>query len=72
VKGVFFGHIHSELYVQKDGLDYFATPAVSFQIKIENEQTEFQLDSAMPGFRLIQLSVTNKEFKTEVVRVPTH
>lgn len=72
VKGVFFGHIHSELHIQKDGIDYFATPAISFQIKIENQQTKFQLDSAMPGFRLIQLSASNGQFKTEVVRVPIH
>lgn len=77
VKAVFSGHIHQEFHdkkilnelqqdIRQQCIDFFTTPALSWQFM--PNVNDFQLDTKMPGYRLIDL-YDNGTYNTEIVRL---
>lgn len=53
VKMVLFGHIHQEFSYWRRGVQFFGTPSTCIQFELH--RTDFALDEAPPGFRLLHL-----------------
>jgi Icc protein len=66
VRGIFFGHIHSEFAADFVGMRAHATPSTVFQFDITGDGEAF--DQRPPGFRFITLH--DSTFETGVIRLP--
>lgn len=66
VRLVLFGHIHQEFEHQRRGVSYLSTPSTCIQFMPQS--TNFALDDARPGFRMIQLYPDGR-FETLIHRV---
>lgn len=65
VHTILFGHIHQEYEGQKNGIQYFSTPATCIQFK--RKQDDFGLEKLSPGYRWIEL-YSDGSLKTGVNR----
>jgi len=66
VKLVLFGHIHQDYSQQRGTVQYLGSPSTCIQF--EPHSSNFALDTAKPGFRLLHL-FADGTWKTEVKRV---
>ena len=66
VKLVLFGHIHQAFHCQRQGVDYLGSPSTSIQF--EPQSSDFALDQAQPGFRLLRL-YADGTWQTTIKRV---
>ncbi|NJN72072.1 MAG: phosphodiesterase [Limnothrix sp. RL_2_0] len=71
VKTVFFGHIHHEINVIHNNIQFLGTPATCTQVKpAKHEITAAEIQAwQQPGFRLLELQDDGKLI-TEVKRIP--
>jgi len=69
VKVVLFGHIHQAFDIHLQGIRYLATPSSCVQFKPNS--SEFAIDAASPGFRLLSL-YPDGHIETHVERVSNH
>ncbi len=53
IKAISWGHIHQEFLNSRQGVQLFATPSTCVQFMPKND--EFQVDRAMPGYRIYKL-----------------
>lgn len=53
VKAVVWGHVHQDFYLDRDGLQLFATPSTCAQFKPQCD--DFAVDVLMPGYRIFDL-----------------
>ncbi len=67
VKAVTCGHIHQEMDIIQQSMRFLATPSTCFQFK--RNCRDFTLDTAMPGYRIIEL-FPNGDLSTQVQRLP--
>lgn len=59
LRGVFFGHIHQNFQVQRDGILYTSVPSPWYQIHSWPEQVKTQLDpDTRPGFNVVTVTAT--------------
>ena len=66
VRGVCWGHVHQDFQAVRDGVKLFGSPSTCAQFKPNCD--DFAVDTAMPGFRLLELHA-NGNIKTQVNRV---
>jgi 3',5'-cyclic-AMP phosphodiesterase len=66
VRLVLFGHIHQEFHYTRQDVTYFSTPSTCIQFMPKS--TNFALEDARPGFRLLWLYPDGR-FETAVERV---
>lgn len=53
VKGVAWGHVHQEFYLERGAIELFATPSTCVQFKPLSD--DFAIDTTMPGYRIFNL-----------------
>ena len=53
VRGVVWGHVHQEFYLERCGVSLFATPSTCVQFKPQCD--DFAVDPSMPGYRVFDL-----------------
>ena len=66
VRVICTGHVHHEFHRTVAGMECFTTPSTGVQFCPGREQPEY--DVVAPGFRV--LTLTDTDFRTEVVRLP--
>lgn len=66
IKAVVCGHVHQDTTHQRNNVQFWSTPATSWQFTVKNEV--FKLDPLMPGYRLINLH-PDGTITTEVIRI---
>lgn len=66
LKALFFGHVHQVFEGQKQGINYYSTPATCVQFMGNSD--DFLLENLNPGYRWIDLSPEG-ELKTGISRV---
>jgi Icc protein len=66
VKAVLFGHIHSEVEIERKGVKYWSCPATSVQFKLQSPH--FEIDNIPVGFSIIRVDEKG-EIHREVIRV---
>lgn len=66
IKLVLFGHIHQEFSRRRNGVQYLGTPSTCIQFKPNS--SEFCLDEAQPGLRMITL-YPNGEWQSAIQRI---
>ena len=71
VKTVFFGHIHHELHVEQNNIQFFGTPATCTQVTPADKELipDVLQDWQQPGFRLFDFK-NDGTFETVVHRIP--
>jgi Icc protein len=66
VKAVLFGHIHSEVEMERNGVKYWSCPSTSIQFKLQTPT--FEIDNLPVGFSIIRVD-DKGEIHREVLRV---
>lgn len=66
VRSIICGHVHQENESLHKGVKFYSSPSTCFQFKPNSEK--FAVDSAMPGYRVIELMPDGK-IKTSVHRL---
>lgn len=65
VKIISYGHIHQEIHINHENIDFYATPSTSIQFKQHSDK--FTLDNVMPGYRWFELN-DNGTFESKIMR----
>ena len=66
IKGIFFGHIHQNYFINQNNIQIYGTPSTCRQFK--PKEKNFKMDTRPPGYRRIEL-FEDGTIKTEVVWV---
>lgn len=66
VRAVFWGHVHQEFSVIRNGRLFASTPSTCIQFKANSD--DFALDDLYPGYRILELK-NDGSIETEVKRV---
>jgi len=66
VKGISWGHVHQEFYVERKGVPLMASPSTCVQFAPNVDY--FKIDNRMPGYRNYRLN-SNGTFATDTCRV---
>ncbi|WP_026999641.1 phosphodiesterase [Eisenibacter elegans] len=53
VKAVMFGHIHTDRTWQRNGVQYWVTPASSYQLQMTPSTAQYAVSSTQPGYRKV-------------------
>lgn len=69
LKTIFFGHVHQVYEGQKQGVNYYSTPATCVQFMRKSD--DFLLENLNPGYRWIELSLEG-ELKTGISRIANY
>ena len=64
IKGIFFGHIHQNYFINQNNIEIYGTPSTCRQFK--PKEKNFKMDIRPPAYRRIEL-FEDGTIKTEVV-----